>query len=50
MKEKIKTYRKVIWFVVFAGAVCAAGRLAAMGYTNIIEFGGIIDWPYEIEQ
>lgn len=26
----------------------AAGKLAKMGYTNIYDFGGIIDWPYEI--
>ena len=25
----------------------AAAELAAMGYTNIWEFGGIIDWRYE---
>lgn len=25
----------------------AASELATMGYTNIKEFGGIIDWPYE---
>jgi rhodanese-related sulfurtransferase len=24
----------------------ASDKLAAMGYTNIKEFGGIIDWPY----
>lgn len=23
----------------------AAEKLAALGYTNIVEFGGIIDWP-----
>ena len=23
----------------------AAAKLAAQGYTNIVEFGGIIDWP-----
>ncbi len=28
----------------------ASRELAAMGYTNIKEFGGIIDWPYEIVQ
>ena len=28
----------------------AAEALARLGYTNIKEFGGIIDWPYEIEQ
>ena len=28
----------------------AAGKLAAMGYSNIIEFGGIMDWDGEIEK
>jgi len=28
----------------------AAQSLADLGYTNIKEFGGIIDWPYEIER
>ena len=27
----------------------AAEALVALGYTNIREFGGIIDWPYEVE-
>ena len=27
----------------------AAESLAKLGYTNIKEFGGIIDWPYEVE-
>lgn len=27
----------------------ASAKLAAMGYTNIIECGGIIDWTGEIE-
>ena len=27
----------------------AAEALLELGYTNIKEFGGIIDWPYEIE-
>ncbi len=26
----------------------ASAKLSAMGYTNIIEFGGIIDWPGEV--
>ena len=26
----------------------AADALVALGYTNVKEFGGIIDWPYEI--
>ena len=28
----------------------ASAKLAAMGYTNIIEFGGIIDWTGQIEK
>lgn len=28
----------------------AAAKLVAMGYTNLVEFGGIIDWPGEIAQ
>lgn len=28
----------------------AAAKLAAMGYTNIIEFGGIVDWTGEVEK
>ena len=28
----------------------AAEALVELGYTNIKEFGGIIDWPYEMEQ
>ena len=27
----------------------AAQDLADLGYTNVKEFGGIIDWPYEVE-
>ena len=27
----------------------ASEALAELGYTNIKEFGGIIDWPYEVE-
>lgn len=27
----------------------AAQILVELGYTNIKEFGGIIDWPYEVE-
>ena len=26
----------------------AAEALAELGYTNVKEFGGIIDWPYDI--
>ncbi len=27
----------------------AAEALVELGYTNVKEFGGIIDWPYEVE-
>ena len=27
----------------------ASETLANLGYTNVKEFGGIIDWPYEVE-
>lgn len=27
----------------------AAKKLAALGYTNVFDFGGIKDWPYETE-
>ena len=27
----------------------AAANLASLGYTNVYEFGGIIDWRYDIE-
>lgn len=27
----------------------ASEKLVQLGYTNIREFGGIIDWPYETE-
>ncbi len=26
----------------------AANKLVAMGYNNVYDFGGIIDWPYEV--
>ena len=28
----------------------AAESLAKLGYTNVKEFGGIIDWQYEVEK
>ena len=27
----------------------ASEELVKLGYTNVKEFGGIIDWPYEVE-
>lgn len=26
----------------------AANKLVAMGYTSVYDFGGIIDWPYDV--
>lgn len=26
----------------------AAKKLIAIGYTNVVDFGGIMDWPYEV--
>ena len=26
----------------------AAKKLLAIGYSNVIDFGGIINWPYEV--
>lgn len=31
-------------------SVQASEKLASMGYTNIVEFGGIDDWPGEVVQ
>lgn len=28
----------------------ASESLAALGFTNVKEFGGIVDWPYEVEK
>ncbi len=28
----------------------ASEELVKLGYTNVKEFGGIIDWPYEVEK
>ena len=28
----------------------AAKKLAALGYTNVYDFGGINDWPFDTEQ
>ena len=31
-------------------SLLAAEALVELGYTNIKEFGGILDWPYEVEK
>lgn len=28
----------------------AAASLSELGYTNVKEFGGIVDWPYQVEK
>ena len=28
----------------------AAQKLVSMGYTDVTDFGGIVDWPYEVEK
>ena len=28
----------------------AAADLVALGYTKVVEFGGIQSWPYEVEE
>ena len=51
--EEVLTDRDQLIFV-----YCRSGRrskiaaeaLVELGYTNIKEFGGIIDWPYEVEK
>lgn len=35
--------------LVYCRSELAAEDLVKLGYTNILEFGGIIDWPYETE-
>ena len=27
----------------------ASAALAQLGYTQVYEFGGIVDWPYDVE-
>jgi len=31
-------------------SAAAASRLAEMGYLNVYDFGGILDWPYGVVQ
>lgn len=50
--EELKDKNQTIYVYCRSGnrSKQAAAKLAAMGYTNIIEFGGIIDWTGEIEK
>ena len=51
-KEMIPDKDKLILVYCRSGrrSKIAAENLSKLGYTNIKEFGGIIDWPYAIEK
>ncbi len=36
-------------YLIYCRSVTAAVALEKMGYTHLANFGGILDWPYEIE-
>jgi phage shock protein E len=40
---------KILVYCRSGGRSGLAGKtLSKMGYTNVLDFGGILDWPYEI--
>lgn len=49
-EEEIADKEQVILVYCRSGrrSAIAAQALADMGYTNVKDFGGIIDWPYEV--
>ncbi|MGN0531809.1 MAG: rhodanese-like domain-containing protein [Eubacterium sp.] len=51
-KQKLPNKEQLILVYCRSGrrSKIAARSLADMGYTNVKEFGGIIDWQYEIEK
>ena len=51
-EEKLPDKDKLILVYCRSGrrSKIAAESLSKLGYTNVKEFGGIIDWPYEIEK
>ncbi len=51
-EEKVPDKSKKILVYCRSGvrSATAAHKLLNMGYTNIHNFGGIIDWPYEIDK
>lgn len=51
-QEELKDKEQMIFVYCRSGrrSKNAAEELAGMGYKNIREFGGILDWPYEIEK
>ena len=52
MARIMHRYKQRKGFSCFAGCdrIGAEAALVEPGYTNIKEFGGIIDWPYEVEK
>lgn len=48
---KIPDKNKTIFVYCESGArsKTAAKILSVLGYTNVFDMGGIIDWPYEVE-
>lgn len=49
-EEEVADKEQVILVYCRSGrrSAIAAQALADMGYTNVKDFGGIIDWPYEV--
>ena len=49
-KEELPEKEQLILVYCRSGrrSAIAAKSLTEMGYTNIKDFGGIIDWPYEV--
>ena len=45
-----KTQRILVYCRSGRRSKLAAESLVQLGYTNVMEFGGIIDWPYDVER
>ena len=50
--EELPDYDQLILVYCRSGrrSVQAAAKLCELGYTNVVEFGGIITWPGDVEQ
>lgn len=50
----IHTPSEILGYLIYCRSgvrsVTAADLLEAYGYTNLIEFGGILFWPYGVER